>query len=71
MVGECGGGGNTWEDIRPVIVPWFHLQVAARNMAKGSRRTEGVCLTHLSGSVLPKDAEGKCLCHMSQSKRTG
>lgn len=49
MVGECGGGGNTWEDIRPVIVPWFHLQVAARNMAKGSRRTEGVCLTRLSG----------------------
>lgn len=59
------------EDIRPVMVPGFHLQVAARKAVKGSRRAEDVHLAHLSCSVSPKDAEGKHLCHMSQSKRTG
>lgn len=57
------------EDIRPVMVPGFHLQVAARNMVEWSRQAEDVRLAPLSCSVLPKGAED--LCHMSQSKHTG
>jgi len=59
------------DDLRPVMFPCFHLQVAASKVVKGSRRVEDVPFTHLSCSVLPKDAEGKCLCCMSQSKCTG
>ena len=70
-VGERGGGGNAVEDIRPVMVPGFHLQVAARDVVKGSRRAEDVHLARLLRSILPKEAEGKCLCGMSQSKHTG
>lgn len=70
-VGEREGGGNAVEDIRPMMVPGFHLQGTARNVVKGSRRAEDVCLAHLSRSVSPKDVEGKCLCRTSQSKGTG
>lgn len=70
-VGECWDGGNAVEDIRPMIVPGFDLQVAARKVVKGSRRAKDVPLTRLSRSVSPKDVEGKCLCCTSQSKRTG
>lgn len=48
MVGKQGGGGNAVEDIRPVMVSGFHLQVAARNAVKGSKRAEDVRLARLS-----------------------
>lgn len=44
------------KDIRPVMVPEFHLQVVARQAVK--QRVEDACLFH-SWSVSPKDAEGK------------
>lgn len=68
-VSERGGGGNMLEDKRPVMVPEFHLQVLARQAVK--QRVEDAHLTHFSCSVLPKDAEGKCLCPTNQSAHTG
>lgn len=50
------GGGNTVEDIRPVMVPEFHLQEVARQTVK--QRVEDAHLLH-SCSVSPKGAEGK------------
>lgn len=44
------------ENIRPVMVPEFHLQVVARQAMK--QRVEDACLFHLC-SVSPKGAEGK------------
>ncbi|XP_064032530.1 copper-transporting ATPase 2 isoform X3 [Pogoniulus pusillus] len=49
----------------------FHLQMAARSVVKWNRKVEGICLAHLSCSVLLQDAEGKCLCRTSRSKSTG
>lgn len=57
------------EDLRPGMVPEFHLQVAAAQAVK--RMVEDARLARFSCSVSPKDAEGKCLCPVSQSTHTG